>query len=265
LTDLVERVARLARRNPQIKADLSVDPDDARGLHKVLLQQPLKILAETDWFQLEPDAFETTFMEDKTAALSTLTSELVDWRLLRYFQARDVTYDSAKATSTAEATENAAAAAVTRGEGLTLWQEYQRDQIAPHFGAVFNTGSWNAGIVVLKGVRAMILLVTMDKGSMSAGGHYADQFASSTRFVWQTQTSTRHDDLRGRIISGEEPGWTVHLFLRKSKLRDGRAAPFRYAGPVQFAGWEGEAPITVQWDIAEPVPQQLQELYGILS
>ncbi|WP_425354968.1 DUF3427 domain-containing protein [Oceaniglobus trochenteri] len=117
--------------------------------------------------------------------------------------------------------------------------------------------------MVLKGVRAMILLVTMDKGSMSVGSHYADQFASPTRFVWQTKTSTRRDDLRGRIISGAEPGWTVHLFLRKSKLRDGRAAPFRYAGPVQFAGWEGDAPISVQWDIAEPVPPQLRELYGV--
>jgi hypothetical protein len=64
--------------------------------------------------------------------------------------------------------------------------------------------------VVLKDVQAMILLVTMDKGSMSVGGHYADHFASPTRFVWQTQTSTRRDDRRGRIISGKEPGWTVH-------------------------------------------------------
>ncbi|MBM2324291.1 MULTISPECIES: hypothetical protein [Marivita] len=93
LTDLVERVARLARRNPQIKADLSVDPDDARGLRKVLLQQPLKILAETDWFQLWEDTFETTFAEDKTAALSTLASELVDWRLQRYLQARELGND----------------------------------------------------------------------------------------------------------------------------------------------------------------------------
>ncbi|WP_237331814.1 DUF3427 domain-containing protein [Yoonia vestfoldensis] len=128
---------------------------------------------------------------------------------------------------------------------------------------MFNTGSWNAGIVVLKEARAMILLVTMDKGSMSVGSHYADQFASPTRFVWQTQTSTRRDNMRGRIISGAEPGWTVHLFLRKSKLRDGRAAPFRYAGPVRFAGWEGEAPITVQWDLAQPVPRQLTMLFGI--
>ena len=163
----------------------------------------------------------------------------------------------------AEAEEATAPSPIAPAEGLSLWQEYQRDQIAPYFGAKFNTGSWNSGIVVLKEARAMILLVTMDKGSMSVGGHYADQFASITRFVWQTQNSTRRDDARGRIISGAEPGWTVYLFLRKSKLRDGRAAPFRYAGPVRFAVWEGEAPLTVQWDLKEPVPQQLRALYGI--
>jgi len=79
----------------------------------------------------------------------------------------------------------------------------------------------------------------------------------------ETQASIRRDDTRGRIISGAEPGWSVHLFLRKSKLRDGRAAPFRYAGPVSFAGWEGEAPMTVQWDMAEPVPKHLRALYGV--
>lgn len=109
----------------------------------------------------------------------------------------------------------------------------------------------------------MILLVTMDKSSMSVGDHYADEFASPTRFVWQTQTSTRRASSRGKIISGEEPGWTIHLFVRKSKLRDGRAAPFRYAGLVRFAGWEGEAPITVQWDLKVPVPAALQHLFEV--
>ncbi len=263
LNDLVDRVARQARRNPQIKTDLSVDPDDAPGLRAVMLQQPLRILADTEWFRLGQATFETSFDDAETAAMMALASELVDWRLMRYFQARDVVYTSEEGDGLADAAEDAAPAGAQPGKDLTLWQEYQRDQIASYFGSVFSTGSWNVGIVVLKEARAMILLVTMDKGSMSAGSHYADQFAGPTRFVWQTQTSTRRDDMRGRIISGAEPGWAVHLFLRKSKLRDGRAAPFRYAGPVRFAGWQGETPITVQWDLAEPVPRQLMTLYGV--
>ena len=145
----------------------------------------------------------------------------------------------------------------------TPWTEYPRERIAPLFGATFNTGAWNAGIVVLREARAMILLVTMDKGGLATGNHYADRFDGPRRFVWQTQTSTRRDSERGRIISGRAPDWTIHLFVRKSKLRDGRAAPFRYAGPVTFADWEGEAPITVYFDLAEEVPQELRSLYGI--
>ena len=95
-SELVERVARLARRNPQIKADLSVDPDDAPGLRAVLMQQPLRILAETEWFRLGPETFETTFPGTADGALNALASELVDWRLLRHFQARDVVYDLAR-------------------------------------------------------------------------------------------------------------------------------------------------------------------------
>jgi hypothetical protein len=233
------------------------------GKKSLIKTDTLKILAETEWFQLGPGGFETTFTETSDTALTALASELVDWRLMRYFQAKDMVSDLPEGVSLTEAAEDASPGTTQPGKGLELWQEYQRDQIAPYFGAVFNTGSWQAGIVVLKQAQAMILLVTMDKGSMSVGSHYTDQFASPTRFVWQTQTSTRRESLRGRIISGAEPDWTVHLFLRKSKLRDGRAAPFRYAGPVRFAGWEGEAPITVQWDLEEPVPKQLTALYGV--
>lgn len=266
LGDLFGRVAKMARRNPRIRADLGIIPDDVPRLRALLMQQPLKRLAETPWFDLGTGTFETTFQHPTDGTLEVLASELVEWRLQHHFGPGDEPYgmpdDDDQASSLAEP---AAAAPIQGARGLTIWQEYQREAIAPHFGTVYSTGSWNVGIVVVKEARAMILLVTMDKGSMSSGGHYADQFATPTRFVWQTQTSTRRDGERGRIIAGAEPGWTVHLFLRKSKLRDGRGAPFRYAGPVSFAGWEGEAPITVQWNLSEPVPQHLRTLYGVPS
>lgn len=263
VADLAERIARLARRNPEVKADLSVDPEDAAAIRTLLTKFPLKLLGETEWFRLGPGTFETTFGDHHDAQLTNLASELVDWRLLRHFQTRSVTYDQPDPTSLAEAAEAPGSRPTPPSVGPQIWDEYTREQIPPLFGAVFNTGSWNSGIVVIKEAKAMILLVTMDKSSMSVGDHYADEFASPSRFVWQTQTSTRRASSRGKIIAGEEPGWTIHLFVRKSKLRDGRAAPFRYAGPVRFSGWEGEAPITVQWDLAEPVPAALRSLFGL--
>ncbi|WP_245965163.1 DUF3427 domain-containing protein [Paenirhodobacter hankyongi] len=268
LADLTARIASQAKRNPQISADLNVALTDEAALRNLLLAQPLKILAETAWFRLGPGAFETTFETSSGAVLRDLAAELVDWRLARHFQSRDLVYDLPETTLFAEAAEEGAAAPWTPAPAPqprtpALWQDYPREAIAPLFGAVFNTGAWNAGIVTLKEARAMVLLVTLDKGSLSVGGHYTDHFTTPTRFVWQSQTSTRRDSLRGRILSGAEPGWTVHLFLRKSKLRDGRGAPFRYAGQLRFAGWEGENPMTVQWDLTAPVPVSLRPLYGL--
>lgn len=257
---LVDRIARMARRNAQIRKDLSVDPDDMQGLRSVLISQPLKILADTEWFRMGPGVFETT-LGTGDQALTRLASELVDWRLLQYLQRSAVTYDQPADPAIAIAAEPPGPSFTTP----TLWQEYARAQIAPLFGATFNPGSWNAGIVVLREAKAMILLVTLDKASMSRGEHYADRFATPSRFIWQTQTSTRRASARGRIISGEEPGWRVHLFIRKSKLRDGRAAPFRYAGAVAFAGWSGEAPITVQWDLPAPVPPALHSIFDVTA
>ena len=261
LDDLVARVARAARRNPEIAADLSVDAGDQAALRRVLLDQPLKVLGDTRWFRRGPGTFETTTGE-ASPALTALASELVDWRLTRYLQDKQNTYATPPSSQLANAAEKGADPP-TAPAGPTPWTEYPRERIAPLFGATFNTGAWNAGIVVLREARAMILLVTMDKGGLATGNHYADRFDGPRRFVWQTQTSTRRDSERGRIISGRAPDWTIHLFVRKSKLRDGRAAPFRYAGPVTFADWEGEAPITVYFDLAEEVPRALRSLYGI--
>ena len=260
IADLVERVARHARRNPRIAADLSVDPKDTGALRSLLLQQPLKILSETPFFRLENQTFLTAF--EGTFAIIELARELVDWRLLRYLKSTVNSYEQDIDSQTPDGTAGASSSS-TRPEALSLWQECPREAIAPYFGATFNRASWQAGIVTVKSANAMVLLVTMDKKNMAAGSQYKDSFENSTSFIWQSQDQTKQQSHHGKIISGTEPGWTIHLFIRKSKLRNGKAAPFRYAGPVRFASWQGEAPITVHWDLAEPVPRHLRGLYGL--
>ncbi|MFZ4604599.1 MAG: DUF3427 domain-containing protein, partial [Caulobacterales bacterium] len=258
LPDLIEGVARLARRNPRIKDDLTVDPDDTAALKALLLRYPLKILAESGNFKIENGAFGTSFSSTADEALVGLASELVDWRLLRYLKRGGGVASPPPAPPPPSPSGN------SKGSpALTLWNEYPREDIAPFFGTVFNPGAWNAGVVVIEAVRAMILLVTMDKRGMTLGATYTDRFETPARFVWHSQTQMRRGDRRGRIVSGEEPDWNVHLFFRLSKLRDGRGAPFRYAGPVRFAGWDGDAPITVKWDLSEPAPEALRPLLGL--
>ena len=263
LHHLVEGVARLARRNPRIRADLSVDPDDAAALRALLVKHPLSILAESAWFRLEDEAFATAFPALQNGALASLASELVDWRLLRHFRKQGGTEPPERVAGLDNDHNRLSALQPAERPRLALWHEYQRDKIAPYFESAFNSGSWNSGVVVVEPARAMILLVTMDKTGMSLGSEYTDYFSSPTRFVWHSQNEMRRDGRRGRIISSAEPGWSVHLFFRLSKLRDGRAAPFRYAGPVRFSGWDGDAPITVQWDLTEGAPKSLWPLLGL--
>ena len=79
-----------------------------------------------------------------------------------------------------------------------------------------------------------------------------------------SQNQTTRDSLVGRILSGVEAGYRVHLFARNGKLRNGRAAPFLYCGNPRFEGWEGERPITVTWKLGDAVPNHLQKTLGIL-
>jgi superfamily II DNA or RNA helicase len=99
LDDLIARVSQMARRNPLIKADLSVNPDDTQRLREILIRQPLRILADTQWFQMGPGAFETTFPAIEANAITALVSEVVDWRLLRYFQNHDGDEDSSESAN----------------------------------------------------------------------------------------------------------------------------------------------------------------------
>jgi hypothetical protein len=80
---------------------------------------------------------------------------------------------------------------------------------------------------------------------------------------WQSQNQTTRDGPVGRILSGVEADYRVHLFVRNGKLRNGKAAPFLYCGNPRFDGWEGEKPITVSWELAEAVPDHLRRSLGV--
>ena len=60
-----------------------------------------------------------------------------------------------------------------------------------------------------------------------------------------------------------ENGIAVHLFVRRDKLHDKKAAPFLYCGEVDFVNWKGEAPITIVWRLQASVPKNLRVLFGL--
>lgn len=79
----------------------------------------------------------------------------------------------------------------------------------------------------------------------------------------QLQPGLRERELEVSVINGSLPGYSVHLFIRPTKLRGGGAAPFVYCGVPQFVDWRGEKPITVQWKLETPVPEHLRRLFKV--
>lgn len=144
--------------------------------------------------------------------------------------------------------------------GPQLWKRYSREQIPGLFGFEFNTGAWNSGFV-RKG-QHMFLLVTLEKGDLSEEFAYRDHFIDGQTFHWQSQNKTTQSSTVGQAIRNHaQQGVSVHLFVRKSKKEQGRAAPFVYCGDVGFVSWEGEQPISVTWKLKEPVPERILTIW----
>ncbi|HEV8483775.1 MAG TPA: DUF3427 domain-containing protein, partial [Blastocatellia bacterium] len=138
-----------------------------------------------------------------------------------------------------------------------LWKAYQREEIAPLFGLSYSEAIWNVGFVSQD--QHTFLLVTLQKPGQGAA--YQNSFLSPNKFQWESQNQTKQGDKRGRSIRDHKDlGIDVHLFVReRPKLPGGKGAPFTYCGPVEFVSWEGEKPITVVWNLSEPIPEALRE------
>lgn len=143
-----------------------------------------------------------------------------------------------------------------------LWNHYMREDIPPLFGLKFNAGSWNQGFMTSS--NNLFLLVTLEKGGLNKDHRYDDQFLAADRFQWQSQNRTTRNSSHGSLIQNHRAKKIeLQLFIRRSKLVDGKAAPFIYCGPVDFEDWKGDAPITVTVKLREPVPRSLYRALNV--
>ncbi|QJD59919.1 DUF3427 domain-containing protein [Pseudomonas sp. gcc21] len=129
-------------------------------------------------------------------------------------------------------------------------QELLREDIPALFETEFNPGNWQSGHVFLKEAGAHVLLVTLNKQGKADQHRYVDHWVDDTTFHWQSQNSTSPVSKRGlELINHERLGLSVHLFVRENKLRNGKAAPFTYYGPVEYKSHEGSAPMSVLFSL----------------
>ncbi|MFO6462816.1 DUF3427 domain-containing protein [Jannaschia sp. KMU-145] len=181
---------------------------------------------------------------DASGELEPLVRELVEWRL-------------AETPIVREAAE-ASATFVGKPKELALWQRYYVSDIAEFLGEEYKQNVWRTGMKALPEKKIMILLANVSTQDLT----YENAFLSPSRLKWFSQNQTRQDSKHGRVINGEE-GHEVHLFIRRGNKVNGKVNPFIYCGKPRFAGWKGEKPIEVQWDLVSPVPRELWAELGI--
>ena len=125
-------------------------------------------------------------------------------------------------------------------------------------------GPMRSGVLPLKGRKAELLFVTLDK---SSGYHadiaYQDYAITASRFHWQTQNAAGPDTPAGRrYLESPENGWTFQLFVRLKK-KD----PYRVCGPVYIAERDdtrGDRPMSIEWTLQVPLPPRFFAEFSVL-
>jgi superfamily II DNA or RNA helicase/diadenosine tetraphosphate (Ap4A) HIT family hydrolase/HKD family nuclease len=150
-----------------------------------------------------------------------------------------------------------------RRDGPELWREYMRNEIPALWGYEFNGSRWNQGYVSLE--NHVFLLVSLQKAGLHEEHQYEDIFLAPDLFQWVSQNQHGQEGKVGQALKHHvERGIQVHLFVRAArKTQRGKAAPFYYCGDVNFVDWKGSKPITIRWQLREPVPNYLRGSFGL--
>ncbi len=265
---IADRMARLAERNPNLRRDISADLSNKVALRRMIEKNPIDAWVQgkgaggRSYFTYEDGVFSSAFDASgvQRQRLNALVEEIVDWRLASYLGGKNSDSEIDGGT-TGDNTGPLNGAPKSADQEAVLWREYMREDIPPLFGLTFNTGAWQQGFVVQG--KDVFLLVTLKKHNLQEDHRYEDRFIDTRQFHWQSQNRTTQQSAHGNIISGLSEGFRTHLFVRMEKKRGTKASPFTYCGEVTFASWKGDKPISVVWNLPEPVPEWLHRSFEI--
>lgn len=147
---------------------------------------------------------------------------------------------------------------------LELHAQYGNADIKAALGlATLETaGPVGIGVLHFREIRAYALLTTFQKTEreFSPSTMYADYPISRELLHWESQSNTTQDSNTGQnLIHQEEHGYTILVFVRAVKKRNGNATPFVYLGPADRVSYESERPIKMVWHLRHPMPVDIFE------
>jgi superfamily II DNA or RNA helicase/HKD family nuclease len=146
---------------------------------------------------------------------------------------------------------------------LVLHARYLGVELSAAFDQRARSGAFRefyTGVETVADGRFDLLLVTLDKtAAQKEHLRYRDFPLSERSFHWQSKARTTRTSREGqRHLAPKVQNCTPLLFVReRADDRPGITMAFRYLGPVQPHGSEGERPITIEWDLEYAMPMEL--------
>lgn len=146
---------------------------------------------------------------------------------------------------------------------LTLHARYERREIQTAAGHLSATArpQFREGCLPLQEEKIELLFVTLDKREgFGDRVQYHDYAMSPDRFHWQTQNMASSKNTTGkRYLESPLNGWTFQLFVRE----DAESA-FIALGPVVLKDFKGDKPISIEWQMAVPMPAEVFRKFSVL-
>jgi superfamily II DNA or RNA helicase len=146
---------------------------------------------------------------------------------------------------------------------LKVHARYTRDQILAAFGdSTFDKKSSNReGVAFIEKINTELLFIDLIKSEedYSPTTMYNDYAISDLLFHWQSQNQTRDDVGKGlTYIRHQESGKRILLFVReKAKDESGRTMGYVFIGEGNYIEHEGSKPMSIKWELNEPMPNYL--------
>lgn len=146
---------------------------------------------------------------------------------------------------------------------LKVHARYTRDQILAAFGdSTFEKKSSNReGVAFIEKINTELLFIDLIKSEedYSPTTMYNDYAISNLLFHWQSQNQTRDDIGKGlTYIRHQETGKRILLFVReKARDESGSTMGYVFIGEGNYLEHEGSKPMSIKWELNEPMPNYL--------
>ncbi|AOW08455.1 DEAD/DEAH box helicase [Flavobacterium gilvum] len=146
---------------------------------------------------------------------------------------------------------------------LKLHARYTRDQILVAFGlSTFTKKSSNReGAAENKNLNTEILFINLIKSEedFSPTTMYEDYAISETLFHWQSHNAYGPETKKGlSYINHFENNKKIMLFVReKANDENGNTLGYVFIGEANFIETEGSKPMSIKWELNEPMPNYL--------